>query len=637
MRFLPRWAVVFAALALTLPSLSLLAQNETTTVAGSGVVAPLVQALIDSNEIAGVEVNVTGTNSGFTQLCDGDVDVTLATRPINSTEEANCIANGVEFVELLLGHNIIAFVTSAEAETPQCVTLSELTTALAPSAQNQISNWNQLNPAYPDIALTVAGPAIDTPAYGVADAAIEGVGLRSDISVQASDEETLAAVAENPGTLGIVYLASIQAADNVRALEIDSGDGTGCAAPTAENVENRLYPAADRLFAYANINALDKPGAAALFEALTAESAAGVVEAAGFTPATGNASTRNAAIVADRTTGRQFSREVVEYSLPEQIFGGLTLGGSPIAATYIQTLSNTFTGSYPSVAIDSTFLGTANGITRMCAGELDILVSNAELTDEQLAECEANNITLERLDMGRKNAVLVANAESDYLACLTTDEIATIWRAQSAEDITTWNQVNAEFPEAEMFLFAPASGANGTSDLLMIATTGVATPIRVDVTETNSDPLYRAAATANVEGALTYMHWAEYQRVLDNNQANIQLVSVDAGDGCIEPSLATIEDGSYPISEPFYLYVKQSSLVRPETQGFLWTALSDANYTALTNAGFVGLEFGELPDTRTALQQLFAEAEANAAVQAEVTPEPETAEATPEATEEAGE
>src|SRR5690606_19009671 len=158
-----------------------------------------------------------------------------------------------------------------------------------------------------------------------------------------------------------------------------------------------------------------------------------------------------------------------------------------------------------------------------------------------------------------------------------------------------------------------------------------------DFIERNSLPLHRAAGTAHVEGAPTYMHWAEYQRVLDNNQANIQLVSVDAGDGCIEPSLATIEDGSYPISEPFYLYVKQSSLVRPETQGFLWTALSDANYTALTNAGFVGLEFGELPDTRTALQQLFAEAEANAAVQAEVTPEPETAEATPEATEEAGE
>lgn len=636
MRLLPRRGGFFILLALILSPAALFAQDDANTVVGSGVVAPLVQALIDANTIEGVEVSVTGTNAGFSRLCAGSADIALATRPISATEEANCASNGVEFLELLLGHNIVAFVTRADAETPQCLTTLELNTALAPSAQNQITNWNQLRPEYPDLSLAVAGPAADTPAYALADSVIEGVGLRADASAQANDADTLAAVAATPGTLGIVSLAAARTDDNVRVLEIDSGAGTGCAAPTAENVENRLYPAAERLFAYVNAASRDEPGAAALLDALTTEGAAGVIETAGFTNATDAATTRNADIVANQTTGRQFSQEVTEFTLPPQLVGAVTMGGSPAAVTFLQTLSDAFTGSYPSVTVERRFLGVDEGLTRLCANDIDIAVSDQSLPDDALAECEGRNIHVETLAMGNEAAVLVANAASDYLACLTTDEIATIWRAQSAEQVTAWNQVNSEFPDAHMFLFAPEEGASSTTDLMMIATTGVATPLRLDVTETNNDPLYRAAATANVEGALTYMSWPEYQQVLGNNQANITLVSVDAGDGCVEPSLATITDGSYALTRPFTLLINQLALTRPEVQGFLWTALSDANYGALQDAGFVGLEFGDLPGARAALQALFAQAAAQAASAPEATPAPEvTAEATVEATAEA--
>jgi len=64
----------------------------------------------------------------------------------------------------------------------------------------------------------------------------------------------------------------------------------------------------------------------------------------------------------------------------------------------------------------------------------------------------------------------------------------------------------------------------GGDALLFIAGDDPNITERLD-TETNADPLYRAAATANVEGALTYMGWKDYVRALVNNQANIRPVA----------------------------------------------------------------------------------------------------------------
>jgi hypothetical protein len=156
-------------------------------------------------------------------------------------------------------------------------------------------------------------------------------------------------------------------------------------------------------------------------------------------------------------------------------------------------------------------------------------------------------------------------------------------------------------------------------------------------TELNDDPLYRAAATANVEGALTYMSWPEYEDVLSNNQANIQLVAV--GSDCVLPSAETIADGSYSITRPGQLIVNQAALARTEVMSFLWYLLSDENIQYLEDAGFIGVTFADLAEARNTLQSVYTES-LTAASQPEATAEPGTevtAEATPEATAEATE
>lgn len=254
------------------------------------------------------------------------------------------------------------------------------------------------------------------------------------------------------------------------------------------------------------------------------------------------------------------------------------------------------------------------------------------MTPEQEQNCQANNISTLPIDLGKQVVVLVANAASSHLTCLTNEQLATIWRTESGSTITNWNQVDSTFPDQALTLFTPDAGDSQTG-ILLIAATGSDVPVRSD-TEVNSDPLYRAAAIANVEGALTYMSWQDYQAVLQNNQERIQLVGIKNSDACIQPSVETIANSTYPLTQGVQLLVNKASLTKVQVQSLLWFMINDENFSLIEQSGFVGLNFGMLPGLRQMLQSAFVEAAVAASQAAEATPEA-TAEATSEATAEA--
>ncbi|MBK9749750.1 MAG: substrate-binding domain-containing protein [Chloroflexi bacterium] len=619
MSFLPRrvGGGMLALLALLIAPVLLLAQEDVTIrVVGSGVVTPLLE-----QAGATLDVTVTGTNDGFARFCQGAADIAATTRPISAQEEANCVANGVTYLELVVAHNVAAVVTSSENTFAQCLTIDELGALFAPSSQN--TNWNQINASFPDTALTLNVPASNTATFALLDGLVEGEGVRSDANVIPLDD--IGAVSTNPGAVGVVPLP-IALAGGVKIIELNAGDA-GCAAPSAETVEGRTYTAAQRLFVYANVASLSKAGLTDLLNTLVGDNAGANAEAAGFTAASTEAYENDRAIIAEGRSGREFSADVTAYTIPVDVSGAVTIGGAAAGANYLTSVTSAFATEFPGVTATTTIEGEQAGIRRLCNGEVDLIAATGELTQEQADNCAANNISVTPVDLGEQAVVLVANGSSSYLQCLTTAELGAVWNATSTGSILTWDQVRADFPATSMTLFSPES-VTALTDLLLNKTAGVGTINRVDI-QLNDDPLYRAAATANVEGALTFMDWAEYQTVLANNQANIQLVGV--GEGCVQPSEATIADGSYPISQPLRLLVNNTALARREVQAVLYYAASDAQYGLITAQGLVGLGFDELAGLRQSLQEAFTAAEFAVA-----NPTPEaTAEATAEATTEA--
>jgi phosphate transport system substrate-binding protein len=613
-------------LALILVPILSAAQDSGLSLVGSAAVIPLVETFAASLDNVMLTSTVTGTGGGLQQLCAGSADIAAASRAISADETALCESAGISYLELLIAHNLIAFITNPQNDFVQCVTADNLNAIFSPSSQ--LTNWNTLTADNPDQPLALFVPPADTAAFSILDRVIDGDGVRGDIRY-AADDAIIAAVSENAGALGVVSLkAAMNANDRVRILNVNANAIQGCVAPDADSVEQRFYPAADSWFIYVNAASLDKPGLTDLLNAITSDEAAAVVENSGFSAPSAAVVESNRAVVEKGEGGVQFSGDVT-FTIPASVAGQVNLVGTVAGRDYAQSVIASFTGQYPGVSVNSQLKGEVDGLRRLCNGEADIALTTNDLSAEQTRNCTDNNITPVKLDLAARSVVLVANGGSPFLACLTTEQIATIWGAASSGSVTAWNQVNTAFPEQPMTLFGPNTGAT-EADLLMLKAAGANTPVRAD-TEQSSDALYRAAAVANVEGGLTYMTWAEYQRVLANNQSRIQLVAVDAGAGCVTPDESSMAS-DYPLSQSFKLIINQSALTRTEVQSFLWFVFSDANYTLFQDAGLIGPRFGTLPAQREALVSAFDAALMAVQAAVETTPEP-TSEAAPEATE----
>ncbi len=626
-----------AALALVLIALVTLnpafAQDSTDIrVVGSGLVNPILELTMQENGIQGNAVfETTGTVNGIDLLCQGSADVATATRTINADEDTKCATNSIDYSEMRVAHNVVALVSRTDSSSPVCLTASDLNTLLAPSAEGQITNWNQLSGGGGDSALSLVVPPASNSLYVVLDALVQGDGLRPDVQIAENDNAVIEALQQNTAAVGVISLSSALAAGSeLRILQVNANEAVGCSSPSSESVEAEAYPLQQSYYIYVNRANLTKTGLTELLSAVIGSSDNPVLNTLGLTPVTSASAERNSVALAGSGEKRPYSATVTDFQIPAQFSATATIAGSAVPREYVNGLLTTFQQAYPGATVNLQTRGEVEGIRRLCNGEIDIALATGDLNADQQAACTANNVTLLPVEIGRQAVVLVASAESSYLTCLTSQHLTTVWSAESAKtanNLTTWNQVDASFPTETIMLFTPLAG-DTYGDLLMTRVSGRSTPMRDDGFS-NRDALYRAAATANVAGGggLTFMSWPDYQRVITNNQERIQLVAVDNGNGCVAPSEQTISDGTYPLSQAAKLLIRESALSNTTVQSFVWYMATDANYPALANAGFQGVTFGSLPSLRERLQNAFRSAQ-DAAAAAEATPEA-TAEVTP--------
>lgn len=616
MTHLGRVAGLFFLLAL-IPFSS--AQEENTIrVVGSAIVKPLFDALISSSQSPiQTTADISGTSAGFVAFCSGQADVVLATRPINSDEDASCISQGVSYSELLLGTYNVALVSSSSLDFVTCLSLDELTRLLGPSASGVVNNWLDVNTEFPDEPITVFLPPIDTLAYTVLDQQLSGDGLRSDAVFVADNNDIVQQIVDSAGAIGFLsYETALSQSDILQIIDV-SLDSDNCVTPSAENTEADLYPFGNRLLIYVNDTIRLNPDVEAFLNFIAGDSATQTIITAGFTPPSLSAASINQAVLSGERD-RILTQESVAYEIPADVSGPVVIGGGALAEGYIRSVLNSFISAYPSVTLDLRFDGVVSGLRRLCNGELDASVTYGELSAEQQANCASNDITTRLLPLSAQAVVLVANAEDGFAACLTTNHVYTIWRAESDGVVELWSEVDPAFPELKMTLFGLLESSGSVeNDLLFTGFDGVIPPIRLDI-EHNLDPLYRAAATANVQGALTYMFWDDYERVLANNQQNIQLVAINGGSGCVEPNEQTIRDGLYPLSRHLFLAINENQLALPSVQSALWYLYDDVNIGRLESFGFLLFDADELLNVRSELLSAYELAEQSVV---EVTPE----------------
>ena len=600
MAFNTKMALVVVALLVACSSLSLAQENGTISVIGSGITNALVRQMADSSNYA-LDLSDAGSARGIDLFCNGDFDMATSTREMTDAEATICAANEVNHSQLLVGHQIVAFAAHPDAP-DACLSASSLDDMFKPTASHQLKDWSFESDEHAELPLTLILPAQDHIAYAILDNLVLGDGLRLD-----GADATVDSVAETPGALAVVQWSSEYADDDaVNLLRMRDASSGQCVSPSVEAVENGQYATAQSLYVYLNRARLEANESLMRFlEFIVAPINFPVVEAAGVTPPSLAISELNAELLADAEAVPLLSGDADAFRIPPALQGSVRIVGAATAYQPLNSLGEQMTRSHPQLQIEFDLTGSSAGIAALCADEADIAVLDAQLSTDACAEM---GVVALPFPIGALATVLVGNAGDQFSACLTSEQIVQIWRAESAETVEQWSDLDDSFPQTPLMLFG-LSLLDAHTDILLGAAGELIPPVRRD-TEQDYDPNYRAAAVANVPGALTYLTWADYEGVLANEQANVRAVAVDGGAGCIAPTSASISDGSYALSRAASLLVREAALADVNVQSFLWTLYGDDSWSQVTRAGFIGTFALELPVVRRELQMAFHTAEA---------------------------
>lgn len=268
LNFLARAAAISAAV-LAMSSGSAFAQGAaqpfTIQIDGSSTVFPLSEAVAEGfqQQTQGrvrVTVGESGTGGGFRKFCRGEIHIAGASRPISIGEMASCASAGVQYVEIPVAFDGLTVVVNP-SNPIHSMTVAELRRIWEPSAQGRITNYRQVNPAFPDLTMALYGAGTASGTFDYFTEAVNGRSRasRTDYTPTEDDNITVQGVASNPGGLGYFGLAYYEEnRSRLRALAIDNGAGP--VEPNVANVVNGSYaPLSRPIFIYVSAAALRRP------------------------------------------------------------------------------------------------------------------------------------------------------------------------------------------------------------------------------------------------------------------------------------------------------------------------------------------------------------------------------------------
>lgn len=243
--------------------------------------------------------------------------------------------------------------------------------------------------------------------------------------------------------------------------------------------------------------------------------------------------------------------------------GDILVDGSSTVAPLSSAAAEAFAGENSGVNITVGTSGTGGGFERFCAGETDISNASRAIDEEEVAACEAGGITYQELRVASDGITVVTSANADVGPQeLTLAQLEAVWGPDS--NINNWSAIpNGNFNDVPLMLAGPGS-QSGTYDffneeVLGEDAMGETIEPRQDYTASEDDNVIVRAVQSG-EGTMGYFGFTFYEE----NADTLKLFSIDG----VEPNVETITDGSYPLSRPLFIYVKDAALERPEVAAF---------------------------------------------------------------------
>jgi phosphate transport system substrate-binding protein len=241
--------------------------------------------------------------------------------------------------------------------------------------------------------------------------------------------------------------------------------------------------------------------------------------------------------------------------------GTIEADGSSTVGPFVTAAAERFQREHPDVHVTVGISGTGGGFERFCRGETDLSDASRPIKPEEANVCKSKGVDYVEFQVANDAITVVVNKQNTWAKCVTIEQLRKIW--DQGSKVKSWKAVEPKFPDEELKLYGPGTDS-GTFDFFTEKVNGEDGRSRSDYSASEDDNVI-VQGVAGDKGSLGYFGFSYFEQ----NQDKLNAVAVDAGDGCVEPSVVTAQSGKYPLSRPLFVYVKTTSLQRAEVKAFV--------------------------------------------------------------------
>jgi len=291
-----------------------------------------------------------------------------------------------------------------------------------------------------------------------------------------------------------------------------------------------------------------------------------------------------------------------------EVSGSVTISGSSTVEPISVRVAELFGDVAPGVNVTVDGPGTGDGFKLFCAGETDISDASRQIKEAEAADCAEAGIDWIELRVAIDGIAVLTNNDNDSVSCLNFEDLYALVGPESV-GYTNWSDAaglaaelgsSTSLPDMDLDITAPGSESGTYDSFIEIVLEDIgdaratAGAIGEDEAATTR-PDYVSAGDDNViiggiEGATGSFGWVGFAYAVN---ADVKLLEVDGGDGCVAATPATIASGEYPVSRSLYIYVNAERAAASEaitsyvdfyvSQSGLVQAVSDVGYVTLTD------------------------------------------------------
>jgi phosphate transport system substrate-binding protein len=247
-------------------------------VSGSSTVEPITSLVGEEfsaeNPNVAISVDGPGTGDGFELFCNGETDISDASRPIEPDEAKACKKNGITYTELKIGLDGITVMTNPANDAVDCLDFKDLYALVGPESEG-FETWSDADKLgqeigaghvpYPNAPLDITAPGEESGTYDtfIELAGFEDIGVerglsedeaattRPDYQSSPNDNVIIQGIEGSDSSFGWVGFAYFEEnSGQVKAVQIDGGDG--CVGPSRDTIADGSYPMSRPLFIYVN-------------------------------------------------------------------------------------------------------------------------------------------------------------------------------------------------------------------------------------------------------------------------------------------------------------------------------------------------------------------------------------------------